>query len=278
MHFTPPSWLTPDRCPGIWTELSSLPAGTEIHVGAHDIVCVRSSARPDFWCGNYLLFDPARDPSFYLQLCEEWQRCFGDMAGVARVNFTTELGIGESSPWQTFLPEFGLVEHLTVLALGDFHPVPMGDDCACRIAQVVDDEDFESVIEASEDMVFAAGGSAPWDFTVWRMREYWRVVCRQPGAAWWAAWDGPDVVAYAGLFRDAGMVSLQEVGTNAAYRRRGIASRLCSAMLVEALAASGVKRCIQVAEPGGDGERVYRRLGFEPVGTLYSLIIPLPPG
>jgi GNAT superfamily N-acetyltransferase len=276
MKFSPPAWLRPESCPGLWTELNSLPADSVISVGAHDIVCVSTPVRPDFWVGNYLLFDPARDLSFYPSLCEEWCLQFGAMAGVGRVCFTTEFSLAQASPWQHFVPEGGLIEVADVLALQVFCPAPApAEDFPYRIAPVESAADFEKVIEAAEDMDFADGGSAPWDFTVWRMREYWRSVCEQPDAVWWAAWDGAEVVAYAGLFRDNGMVSVQEVGTCPAYRRQGISLRLCSAMLRAALAVPGVRQCIQVAEPGGAGERVYQRLGFAPVNAMLSLVLPL---
>jgi ribosomal protein S18 acetylase RimI-like enzyme len=102
-----------------------------------------------------------------------------------------------------------------------------------------------------------------------------REVLIPAGRRWFAVRDRGRPVAFAALLVLEGCGFLDHVATFPAHRRRGHAEALTRRALAEA-SASGAGRTYLLAEPDGNAERVYTRLGFERVTTLVSWLSPLP--
>lgn len=68
-----------------------------------------------------------------------------------------------------------------------------------------------------------------------------------------------------------GLAVVEDVVVHPASRRRGIAAALAHAAVSAHLGAHPGSRVGIVAEPGSAGERVYRRLGFRPHTTVWTL-------
>ena len=81
--------------------------------------------------------------------------------------------------------------------------------------------------------------------------------------------DGGGPVAFASLLVIGDAAFLDHVVTFPEARRRGYAEALTRRALSEAAAAGGASTLL-LAEPGRPAERIYRRIGFEPVAHLAS--------
>lgn len=91
-----------------------------------------------------------------------------------------------------------------------------------------------------------------------------------------AAWlgiraDGPIVAALGVLPCPGGIARYQNVGTLAAYRRRGFAGRLVRAGAALAAERWGCLELVLVADPEGPAIALYRRLGFRDAETQVQL-------
>ena len=79
-----------------------------------------------------------------------------------------------------------------------------------------------------------------------------------------ALWRGGEPVAGATVILGGEVGELAGVFTDASFRRRGLAGRVCKPLLSTFFAAGG-RLCWLSAAPGAEG--LYRRLGFSEVGT-----------
>lgn len=102
-----------------------------------------------------------------------------------------------------------------------------------------------------------------------------RLVMVPAGRTWFAAREGRDIVALASVLIRAGVAFVDGVATLPRARRRGHATSLTRRILAEA-ADREVDVTYLLAEPGGDAERIYRRLGFEGVAQIASWVGRVP--
>lgn len=100
-----------------------------------------------------------------------------------------------------------------------------------------------------------------------------REVLRPAGRRWFGVrGDDGDLEALAAL--DTGVAGeIDHVATLPAARGRGHASALVARCVAEARAA-GDETVLLLAQPDGDAERLYRGLGFEPIGEVFGWTCP----
>ncbi|HJU57527.1 MAG TPA: GNAT family N-acetyltransferase [Actinomycetota bacterium] len=89
------------------------------------------------------------------------------------------------------------------------------------------------------------------------------------GRRWFTVQQGGAPVAFGALLVVGDTAYVDHVVTFPRARRRGYAEALTRRALAEATKA-GVTSTFLLAEPGGQAERIYRRIGFEPVAHLAS--------
>lgn len=89
------------------------------------------------------------------------------------------------------------------------------------------------------------------------------------GRRWFTVRRDGEPVAFASLLVVDGIAFLDHVVTFPEARRRGYAEALTRRALAEAIAA-GATSTFLLADPDGSAERIYRRIGFEPVTHLAS--------
>jgi predicted GNAT family acetyltransferase len=102
-----------------------------------------------------------------------------------------------------------------------------------------------------------------------------RLVMVPAGRTWFAARERSEIVALASMLIRAGVAFVDGVATLPRARRRGHATALTRRILAEA-ADREVDVTYLLAEPGGDAERIYRRLGFEGVAQIASWVGRVP--
>ena len=86
-------------------------------------------------------------------------------------------------------------------------------------------------------------------------------VTREPGEA-----AARDLAGWAGLLVIEGTAQILTIGTIAAYRRRGVATALMEAMLVEARRRRAHEVLLEVRVDNAAAKAMYARYGFEQLG------------
>ncbi len=89
------------------------------------------------------------------------------------------------------------------------------------------------------------------------------------GRRWFVVRQRGEPVSFAALLVLGGTAYLDHVVTFPAARRRGYAGSVTRRALAEA-AAAGATSTYLLAEPGGRAERIYERIGFEPLAHIAS--------
>lgn len=89
----------------------------------------------------------------------------------------------------------------------------------------------------------------------------------RPDRVWWAAYDGEQLLGYAGGWVVDGQVQILKVGVDPAQRRRGIARELLARVAADARDL-GAATCSLEVRAGNAGARAfYEALGFHALGT-----------
>lgn len=234
---------------------------------------VRSPGNPAHWWGNLLLFDDAPESGdgerwerlFELEFGEEpqiehvtlaWDRVDGAL-GSAREEFVSRGYELEETVGLVAEPG-ALRMHPRAnreVVIRELDPLPRGDRDLWKQAielQVASRDEF------LEEQVYR-------EF-IGRRLEDLRVLFRAGRGAWYVAtYPGDDeVVAACGIVVTGERGRFQAVDTAAAYRRRGISSRLV-VEAAERAAKRGVRRFVIAAEPDYHALGLYESLGFQRV-------------
>jgi predicted GNAT family acetyltransferase len=139
-----------------------------------------------------------------------------------------------------------------------------------RARPAATDGDWQAVLDIALDGEERPGRRA---YHAWRRAEH-RWLAESGRGLWWLAEADGRPVASAGIFWDAAgtLARFQDVDTVEHARNRGFASGLLSAMLTDVQQRlPGLETCVIVTAAGSQAERIYRRLGFEPVSRLQAL-------
>ncbi|MGZ4187392.1 MAG: GNAT family N-acetyltransferase [Solirubrobacteraceae bacterium] len=234
---------------------------------------VRSPGNPAHWWGNLLLFDDAPKSGDG----DRWERLFdlefGDTPEVAHVTLAWDrvdgaLGMAREeflSRGYELQEAVGLVAEPSALrvhpranrevVIRELDPLPGGD---CDLWDQVIELQVASRDEILEEQIAR-------EFIGHRLEDL-RVLFRAGRGAWYVSMypDQDEVVASCGIVVTAERGRFQAVDTAAAYRRRGISSRL----VVEAAhraAERGVSHFVIAAEPDYHALGLYESLGFQRV-------------
>jgi RimJ/RimL family protein N-acetyltransferase len=264
-----PAWLVAKAVPGMWSELLTLPDGAE-YKEVEGVLCVSCPDRPDFWFGNFIMFNDRRFDTDAASLLEIWKTSLGKNDRVEKIVLISEVPVGEPLPKD--LPHGFAVEDSSVLVYADgLATERVNHNFPFKIEMVKSREQFEKIVALAPNLGFNQSGVAPPEFIRWRLRAFWELV-ELKRAKWWAVWDGDQVVGYSGMFVDDGLVRCPEVVTRDEYRNRGVCTQLCLRMLTYAFSVGGATLGVQIAEPGGAAERIYRSVGATNFSTFRAFV------
>ncbi len=118
------------------------------------------------------------------------------------------------------------------------------------------EEDLDRILELEHELF----GTGAWS------RAVYRTELALPDRHYVVAEDGDAVVGYAGiaLVEDAEVMT---VGVAASHRGRGIGAALLDDLLTQARGARSRRVFLEVRAGNDAAQRLYRRAGFEPIGT-----------
>lgn len=256
---------------------------------ARDHVSVRTPSRPDFRDGNTLDLVEVPTPADLPRWLDRFAETIG-VLGVRHVQLRWETPLERDAPPAVPTPDPQLAEAcaahgltllaFTVLLLDELVAPVVADAELVRLAAPRTADEPTSPVErrwhASEVLSRYEHGDTPddWravdaDFTAWA-GEIHRELARAGRAEAWLAYRQGTPAGRLVLVHDRqGLAVVQDVVVHPVHRRRGIAAALTHAAVTGHLAGHPGARIGIVAEPGGQAERLYRRLGFRPHATTW---------
>ncbi len=230
-----------------------------------DYLVVRTADNPDFHWGNFLLLGgwpgPGTGDGWLARFAAEFPRAGHVALGVDITDWA-----GRALP-----AEFrgaGLeLEHATVLICADIRP-PLRKNTEARIRPLESDADWR---QSAELNLRCYGEGEPSEYLERRVTARRRLT-RAGHGAWFGAFGGDRLLAQLGVC-DAGrgLARYQDVETDPAARRQGLAGTLVWRAGRHAAEALGASTLVIVADPAEAAIRVYRACGFADAQTQVSI-------
>ena len=226
-----------------------------------DYLVVRSPDNPTFWWGNFLLLAGWPEPG----TGDGWLARFAAEFPQAK---HAAIGVDVTGPAGRAPAEFATLEpeYSTVLTCAGSH-APRHVSTGARIRTLESDQDWRQSVELN---LRCYGEQSPSDFQ--QLRSAARRRLTQAGrAAWFGAFDGGRLVAQLGICdAGGGLARYQDVETDPAARRQGLAGTLVWYTGRYAAEAFGAGTLVIVADPAAGAIRVYRACGFADAQGQFS--------
>lgn len=262
----------PADTPGLRALRASLTPVTLLASGpGHRLL--QTAWRQDFRDGNALHVEGVVQPDELDRWIQAFAERLGHLPGIdhVQVRWETDAAFSDAGAYADELTAAARerdleVERLTVLEL-EGPPRPMVPLTAgIDVVRAARDEAWWGVraLQISD-----AGGGG--DFWAWRVDQLRELADHGQGAAWLAYRFGVPV-GTAAVWRDgAGIAVVDDVVTHAVHRRLGIASHLVAVACGAHRDAFPDDRLLLLADHGSDAERLYARLGFVAIGTVWGV-------
>jgi GNAT superfamily N-acetyltransferase len=232
--------------------------GAEV-IDRGDHLVVRSLGNPGFWWGNFLLLGGPPGPG----TADGWLARFAAEFPAARHVALAVDAADDSAPVPSDFPAAGLEpQRGTVLTCAAAGPPPHPNTEA-GIRPLESDADWQQSIELSV-RCFDAGGPTqePEEYLKRRVAAR-RRLSRAGSGAWFGAFTGGRLLAQLGMLdAGGGFGRYQDVETDPAARRRGLAGTLVWHAGRYAREVLGASTLVIVADPADVAIRVYRACGF----------------
>jgi ribosomal protein S18 acetylase RimI-like enzyme len=235
-----------------------------------DHLVVRSPGNPEFYWGNFLLFDHEPGPGDGPRWEALFEGAFGDEPRVRHRTFAWDTTDGRTGAADRELGDRGyeLDNQVGLVAeAGALVPHPRASrDVEVRALDPAGDEElWEAVLE-----VQVAGREPGHEEESYRTfsrkrQAGLRELFRAGHGTWYAALDpgSGEVAGSLGIVVTGGRGRYQAVDTAAAHRRKGVASRLVVEASRLSTAAFGTERFVIVADADYHALGLYESLGFE---------------
>ena len=222
---------------------------------------VRSPDNPEFWWGNFLILpgrpEPGSAVAWLARFAAEFPRARHVALGVDAADEQAEMPA-------EFLAARLEPERATVLTCADVQPPPNRNSEA-EIRALASDDDWRQSLELG---VRCYGEGGPYLERRTRGR---RRLTEAGRAAWFGAFTGGRLLAQLGVCdAGGGLARYQDVETDPAARRRGLAGTLVWRAGRYAREAFGVSTLVIVADPAEAAIRLYRACGFADAQSQFS--------
>jgi GNAT superfamily N-acetyltransferase len=258
------------RSPGWATDLAVLEHTGSVVEEHADHLVVRTPANRDFHWGNFVLVTDE-------DTVDDADRWVGVFAGAFPKAGWVSVGLPRMPSAPDSWGAMGLaLEHEDVLTTRTLpRPTPLprgytvrrleGDDWEQDLARSVAENDTTGEEDPQSFLRFSrAQRSARWD------------LCARGLGAWFGAFADDELVADLGIVRCGSTARYQDVTTDEAHRRRGLASHLLG-VAAQWSADAGCDHWVIVTGATNPAGRVYRASGFTPgIGTVQAYRRPPP--
>ena len=214
---------------------------------------IRTPDNPGFWWGNFLLLDAVPD----VGTLGLWLDRFGtEFPAAKHVTF----GIDTTDADAVIPAEFteaGLEPERSVTLTAADVTEPAHLNREVEIRALASDDDWRQSADLGMRLF-----ATDLDYYLGRARARRRII-EQGLGVWFGAFEDGALVAQLGLFRTGdGLARYQDVETDPALRRRGLAGTLVWQAGRYGLEELGAHTLVIVADQDGDAIRLYRSVGF----------------
>jgi len=248
--------------------------GAEI-IEHDDCIVVRSPSNPTYYWGNCLVLPTAPHDH---ELAHRLRRF--DDAIASRQPESQHLAFGVNAAllteplpsWRAVgIDEFDETAVLTLERAGLAATPAVRDTPSVALRALSLPAEIELAVQAqvaNRDPSFELEG-----YRVYRRRAMKRVASMQAAgiAHWYGALVGDKLVADCGLVHDGRLGRFQHVGTQPAWRRRGLCRALVHHVCRHAFDKLGLQRLVMCADPHDVAIDIYRSVGFEQVESHWCL-------
>jgi ribosomal protein S18 acetylase RimI-like enzyme len=214
---------------------------------------VRTPANPGFWWGNFLLLDAVpEDGSLGLWM----DRFAAEFPEAKHVTFGIDTLDAEAAIPAEFI-EAGLEPDRSIALTAADVTEPAHVNSEVEIRALASDDDWRQSAELGMRLF-----TTDLDYYLGRARARRRII-EQGLGVWFGAFEDGALVAQLGLFRTGdGLARYQDVETDPALRRRGLAGTLVWQAGRYGVEELGAHTLVIVADKDGDAIRLYRSVGF----------------
>ncbi len=255
------------RSLGYATDIALLTYGGSTVTPRADYRVVCSPHNPTFWGGNFILLDDAPVPGSAPHWLETFHAEFPDAEHVTiGVDATGDLGEALAD-----FSTFGVpVDAMTVMTATSVHAPPrVADAAVCRALSSDDDWersvdlDCRSNVEEHEPNAYRTFAT--------RRRDTHRRLVENGRGQWFGAFVDGELLCQMGLFRAPdGLARFQNVHTDPAARRHGLAATLVHHVSRYGFDHMGASTLVMVADPGYFAIDLYRSVGFSDTESQWS--------
>lgn len=264
--------VIPDAGPGGWVGLTAnrITLGpTSAVTLARDHLVVRTPSRPDFLAGNMLQLLGTPTSEEIGGWLETFRRTIGALPGVEHVwlQWETEHGAPPFADDTARHPtgDDWRLESATVMALD--HLVAPDRHAPLEIVPVADPRHWHGATVLYRH----AGWGGDDDFWRWRTEVLKAQVVAGRGALWLGFHQGIPVTR-AAVVHDNGLAVVDDVVTHPAHRGLGLAGAVCHRAVADHRDRHPEDLVVVLTQPDGPGRRLYDRLGFSPISTVWTVM------
>jgi hypothetical protein len=230
---------------------------------------IRTPDNPTFWWGNFLLLDAVPEPG----TAGRWLGRFAEeFPGAKHVSLGVDTTDADALVPDDFTAAGLEPERSVALTAARVHP-PAHPNREAEIRGLTTDDDWQQSVDLGLRLGVGEGVS---DGEYYRVRAASRRRMTEQGhGAWLGAFQDGRLVAQLGLLRAGdGVARYQDVETDPAVRRRGLAGTLVWRAGQYGLGELGADLLVIVADPDDDAIRVYRSVGLTDAEGQLSLSRP----
>ena len=221
---------------------------------------IRTPSNPNYYWGNFLIFDAPPEPGDFRRWNELFAREVGTPPLIKHKVFAWNTVDGRRGDVTDFLAAgFELSEEVVMVAETLIRPKRYHHDLEIRALEA--DAEFAEHIELH---VLCREGEDETDYRAFyraKTDAYRRMIAAGLGR-WFGAFLNGKLVADMGIFAEGELARYQSVVTHPAFRRRGV----CSTLLYEvgrfALGTLGAKTLVIVADDHYFAKGIYAEIGF----------------
>lgn len=230
---------------------------------------VRTPDNPNYYWGNYLIFNQAPGMGDYQNWVEIFNREFSDYDKVDHHIFTWESDTA-SSTCREFINEGFDLEEGIMLATDDvIFPQKYNSDIEVR--PVSCDKEWQAVHELHYQLSPPEFLNDEFDdFKTKHLKQY-RKMAEAGMGRWFGAWLGDTLVGDLGLFFEGKIGRYQNVGTHPDFRRQGVCQTLVYETGKIALDVFGVTNLVMEADANYHAAQIYETVGFRPRERSFDL-------
>ncbi len=230
-----------------------------------DAIVIKSPSNPEFFFGNYLIFNRSNTELDVHHYVERFNQAFSDAKGINHVAFSWDIGFPID---QLSIPASYSKDLLRSLTFqGDMEPPKK---LPFFIKPIETDSEWDQVKTSQAALMLEFAQDDVEKMLTRRISNYRRLIENGEGI-WLGAFDGSTLAGNLGIFHRNNLARFQNVSTTAQYRSRGICKTLIKTAVQLVEQKNPYISFVIQTEQGSIAEQIYLSLGFIPTEEVVAV-------